>query len=405
MPGKQPQEAIRIRMYRVGLGDCFLVTLPGTAGPHHVLMDCGVHSKGDAKTIGKAVEDVAAQTGGKIDIVVATHAHQDHISGFGAFAARFRQFQVKEVWMPWTEDPSDSGAAALKRKQAAAVSRLTQHFAAAADPKFDAARAALVLLAGNQPALELLKGGFAGATVRYLEAGKQLQAPAGITGLAAQILGPPRDPAFLARMDPPAGQRYLALKNGRAREMSGLQPFPKKWRAGARGLIRLNPKDLNYLHEIASACNHGLAFALDQAINNTSVVALLTYRGKHLLFPGDAQYGNWQNWLQGDASKSLLADVDFYKVSHHGSLNATPKGALEGMAAGRLAAMVSTQSQPWPSIPYGNLMDALERQTGNKVVRSDSLPIAGAPKGPALTKLPQGFTQGAFWYDYTIPLG
>ena len=39
----------------------------------------------------------------KLAIVIATHAHQDHISGFDG--AKFGKFEIGEVWMPWTEDP------------------------------------------------------------------------------------------------------------------------------------------------------------------------------------------------------------------------------------------------------------------------------------------------------------
>ena len=35
---------VRIRMYRQGLGDCFLLTFYGDGGPHHILIDCGVLS-------------------------------------------------------------------------------------------------------------------------------------------------------------------------------------------------------------------------------------------------------------------------------------------------------------------------------------------------------------------------
>ena len=45
--------------------------------------------------------------------------------------------------------------------------------------------------------------------------------------------------------------------------------------------------------------------------------------------------------------------------------------------------------------------------TRNRVVRSDSLALADAPKapkGPELSELPKGFVQGEFWYDYLIKL-
>src|SRR5213076_1106827 len=115
-------------------------------------------------------------------------------------------------------------------------------------------------------------------------------------------------------------------------------------------------------NRLGATAAESLAFSLDQARNNTSIVALFTYRGQHLLFTGDAQYGNWQSWLQRPDAAAILGSVSFFKVGHHGSLNATPKDALEQMN-GQFAAMVSTQSVPWPSIPLAALMTRLGERT------------------------------------------
>src|SRR5262245_35069889 len=57
---------LRVRMYRVGFGDFFLLTVPSKAGPQHVLIDCGVTKgktgKGDIGTIKAAVADMAKET-------------------------------------------------------------------------------------------------------------------------------------------------------------------------------------------------------------------------------------------------------------------------------------------------------------------------------------------------------
>jgi hypothetical protein len=50
-------------------------------------------------------------------------------------------------------------------------------------------------------------------------------------------------------------------------------------------------------------------------------------------------------------------------------------------------------------------MKALAQQAKSKVVRSDSLHVKDdAPKGPAVARLPQNFTEGDFWYDYFMPV-
>jgi glyoxylase-like metal-dependent hydrolase (beta-lactamase superfamily II) len=72
-------------MYRIGFGDCFLLSLPAGGSLAHVLIDCGVHSRGDIGTMQQIVDDIAQQTDKRLALVVATHRHQDHISGFGRY--------------------------------------------------------------------------------------------------------------------------------------------------------------------------------------------------------------------------------------------------------------------------------------------------------------------------------
>lgn len=410
---------IRVRMYRVGFGDCFLVSLPlanAIGDTHaHILVDCGVHARGNLDKIEDAVDHIAATTNSKLAVVIATHSHQDHISGF---TSKFSSFKINEVWLPWCENLKDKQAAKLQKKHVALAEQLRDHFAAAPrsanlSPERQAALAAVVNLVANKTAMTLLRTGFGvNAFVRYLEAGGALKNPADIGGLSVKVLGPPRDQKFLAKMDPPAGQRYLRAAGNHVESVNDIAPFTGRWKLESKDAalkhLRLSRADTKTLQdELIEASLNGLAFALDQAKNNTSLVTLLTFRGQHLLFPGDAQYGNWKSWLDQDDAEAILSSVTFLKVAHHGSHNAMPKDALERMKSGNFAAMVSTQSVPWDSIPRIPLMDRLDEQTKNRMVRSDSLALKDrpkAPKGPALTKLPKGFVKGDFWYDYLIKL-
>lgn len=415
-----PADAISIRMYRVGFGDCFLVSLPaGGVERRHILVDCGVHARGDIGSIEQVVADIATVSNRKLAIVIATHAHQDHISGFDRFANEFTKFQIGEVWVPWTWDPSNAKAVKLQAKHAALAEALDAHFAAlgpggpqALDT--EAARDAVANLRGNARAIALLKSGLGvGAQVRFLKAGDSLAEPGGLTGLSVKVLGPPQSEEFLAQMDPPAGQHYLRLAAAGqgGGDRSRVEPFPAMWvaRASTDSVEPRLPKaDEQEINKATDSRAEDLAFALDQARNNESVVAFLTYRGQNMLFAGDAQYGNWQWWLDNEPRDQILPDVGFYKVAHHGSVNATPKDALENMVTGRFAAMVSTQSTPWPSIPRIPLMQRLGEKTSRKIVRSDWLPVKGAPvpakdSAPAEpVSLPNGFTKGPLWFDYVM---
>src|SRR5262249_10725013 len=166
-------------------------------------------------------------------------------------------------------------------------------------------------------------------------------------------------------------------RKGRAVSANRIEPFEKRWRVGAgvyRGL-----RDQKALMKMIDSST-ALAFALDQVLNNTRLVTLFSYRGKSLLFPGDAQYSNSQSWMNTHADEPVLAALDFCTTAHYGSHNATPKSAMEKMRKG-FAAMIPTQTRPWASIPFEKMLDRLEEKASG-VVRSDSIKVAGATNAP-----------------------
>jgi hypothetical protein len=392
-------------MYRVGFGDCFLVSFPTHGGPRHVLVDCGVHSRGDIKTMPSVVRNVEQECGGKLAIVIATHEHQDHISGFASCSDIFSRIEAGEVWLPWPLDPDDPDAAKLRRARLQIAQELWSSLAAAPD---SASKDVVLNMVGNQHALEVLRGGFAKSLQpRYLAAGEQLTAPGGISGLTVKIVGPPRDVEFLAKMEPPAKNHYLADVTSEAEAGLG-NIFQARWRLTPeqfrlRAIIDFSSAEEQQIRKRAQGAVGPLAAALDHIVNNTSLVALMSFRGQQLLFPGDAQWGNWYWSEQKEDLLKLLGGITFYKVAHHGSFNATPKDALEAMPEGKFVAMVSTQNKPWPSIPRMPLIEELQRRTGQKLVRSDAIDVKDAtPAAIPSGRLPPDFTVGDFWVDYTI---
>jgi hypothetical protein len=120
----KPNELI-VRMYRQGLGDCFLLALPAEASrTKYVLIDCGVHKRqtdGPAR-LAQVMDDLVAATGARIDVVVATHEHADHLSGFVQRGSPFLKnaLTIGEAWLAWTEKRGDRQADTLRRKRGAA---------------------------------------------------------------------------------------------------------------------------------------------------------------------------------------------------------------------------------------------------------------------------------------------
>jgi beta-lactamase superfamily II metal-dependent hydrolase len=97
---------IRVRMYRVGFGDFFLLTVPGRNGPAHILIDCGVHAA-NIGSIDDCVKDMMKETGNHLALVILTHYHADHMSGFASNYDDFAEFDVGAVWITNRLDPSN----------------------------------------------------------------------------------------------------------------------------------------------------------------------------------------------------------------------------------------------------------------------------------------------------------
>jgi len=150
--------------------------------------------------------------------------------------------------------------------------------------------------------------------------------------------------------------------------------------------------DHDWLHAAAD-----LALQLDSMTNNTSL-ALAIERisdGRVLLFPADAQEGNWLSWhapgmkwtfregatLKEKTADQLLAETVFYKVGHHSSHNATAKAkGLEMMRreteltafipVDRAVALGRNPKDSW-QMPARPLYLRLLQKCQGRVVRSD----------------------------------
>lgn len=85
--------------------------------------------------------------------------------------------------------------------------------------------------------------------------------------------------------------------------------------------------------------------------------------------------------------------MTFFKVAHHGSLNATPRSVVASMPAKAFAAMIPTSSRPFKSIPLVSLLDALQDRA-TACIRSDDV----------TQNLAGNFQRGEFWIDCLLPV-
>jgi hypothetical protein len=426
---------LKIRMYRVGFGDFFLITVPTKQhGDRYIVIDCGVFKgttgKGDIGSIEEAVEDLYETTGGDLALVIMTHRHADHIAGFSRAAERFRDFKCSMVWMPYWEQFNDAKDSPhnLQFQIEQVAMQLSLQFRGRTDEKaqqaldllwdatgtdFSAAPKGTKKLSGNALALDLLKNhlGDNGKNVRYYAAGDEAELPPELKGLTAEILGPPpKDSQIfmkLTDLKKGVGQYLDSTSSDENGEPQALPPFRQQWIADiGKDYPKKDAKgfDINY-QEIRDMVDSGqpdmlaaAAAKIDTFLNNQSLVILFKFGGKNLLFVGDAQAGNWEHWLYridepikdptkaGDLtemSQEILQTVDFYKVGHHGSTNATPIQAVEALAKDHspngFVSMCSTQIGVYGNpvketeVPRTPLMEALANE--GVLVRSDSFPI------------------------------
>lgn len=405
--------SIRARLYNVGFGDCILLFIPYPEGDRTILVDCGAHMSGGAHPLPEVAADlVAAVTRDgrpRIDIVIMSHRHYDHISGFDQRI--WDTVEVGEVWMPWTEERGAPAADALRRSQQRVAAMLHARFGASADT-------ALGWLAinsfSNRNAEETLLSGFAGEPEhRYLpalERGERTFATPLLPGVTIHALGPSHDPEVIRDLDPPSGKYFpapegnadpalAATEAGASTSGGATRLFSDRFRLEAPEMASAFPglaadADTAALKARAEADFLSTAAALEDAINGTSLVVALEFGGAVVLLAGDAEWGTWSEVLADPEWSDLLRRTRLYKVSHHGSYNGTPRPFVDDFLPRDATSIMSFKPvKRWPSIPRATLVDALE-SAERTLLRTDAMPEPSA----AVTR------NGDLWLEVAIPL-
>ena len=400
---------IRIRSYNVGFGDCFLLTFSyERAKPRNVLIDFGStkgSTTGPRGGMLEIAERIREDCGGKLQMLVATHRHADHISGFeGRSGKVIASLEPDLVVQPWTEDPDidpEASAPAGADGKAARGARAMAYRLSAMQAMAEAAL-------GEIPRLEESSGvpktvtdqlRFLGETniknaeaVRnlmsmgkrcvYASFGTRLQIASLLPGIRIDLLGPPtlEQSSAISREAKTSDEywqlaaRELGLEDGGEEvELFPGAPTARRIPQEARWVI---PRiDQMHAEEMLA-----IVRTLDGVLNNTSLILLFEIGDRLFVFPGDAQLENWSYALheRDDAAaiRKRLADACFYKVGHHGSLNATPKSLWKEFkhrdakpGPDRLTTMVSTAAGKHGSpsrgteVPRKVLIEELEKMS------------------------------------------
>jgi beta-lactamase superfamily II metal-dependent hydrolase len=397
-----------IRVYDVGLGDCIYVRIPGESGDNndafHMLIDCGTWSS--EKLLDVALKQLASELptaadGEKkrLDLVVVTHEHKDHIAGFDP--ALWQGFTVGNVWMNCAMNPKHPQAG--KTRKVRKVAEKAMAGLASLGPALSPRLAELVSVfeIGNAGAMKTLRHALLNGDNEptYVHAGQthedfgiELHPKAKIHVLAPEL---DFDRFYLGEVAQTTlkgviGTAAFATDDGVETEEGGedetaspppMEPVPEPKNIGAAAFRALR----------ARMQSSALAFAeLDGKLkNNSSVVLLIEWKDKRFLFVGDAEWhgafkkkkmnGSW-NVMWNERKELLGKSIDFLKIGHHGSENATPwdMGSGEDTEEAKILeailplpqagskptarAVVSTERGKYRTIPRGQLMKEIARR-------------------------------------------
>lgn len=385
-----PPNSVRVRAYNVRFGDCILISFNKAGTDRHILIDFGnapggVRSQGGLNDVFNPVaRDLANVTGKRIDLLVMTHEHLDHMEGFLSERAIFDKIQVGEVWMSVMSSPDyyNRFPQAEPEKRA----RLALYATALRwdrEGRFDRLPDSIqsliannVLAVANKERIDYIRSLVPKKRLKYLSRrSKAISVPSLGSGVKLEVLAPEEDASVYYGA---GGHRFWLDATARfggsldSRNRRATAKIPK-------APSHIAPDEFELLRDEIADLDLTDLLAIDKAANNTSLVLRLTVNGKVLLFPGDAEGESWAIMKK----KRLLAPVDLIKLAHHGSINGMPFQGTEDVMADVLkpgkktVALVCTCRDVYgntseTAIPHHLLMDRLEQKCKKVHITEDA---------------------------------
>ena len=326
---------LSVRAYNVGFGDCILISWDEDDGVHHAWVDFGTHHSDDRTVYAGVFDDIRARTAGKVDLILISHRHLDHLEGFYYLRDRLpTDFSIGRVWHAHVTPAVDNQ---FKIAADALMQVLPRELQAAPGPIGDVYRNNLAL--STKDRMDTIAALFPTTSVFQVHRQMDLTAsgakPTSWTRMEVDVLAPEQDSAlYLKPIDTSLGARQ-ALDDHFAKFVRGAEPV----RAAAMDAVPRNvdatdgdgPPDFLRLADFARLRRQlrsgglDLLAAVNKSRNNTSIVSRWRWEGVTLLLTGDAELESWAVIRgNGESFQSTML-----KVGHHGSIDASPAWGFE----------------------------------------------------------------------------
>ncbi len=296
----QMSDFVRIRIYNVGLGDCILVSVPGVKREKHILIDFG-STRGKNKEYLERVKDHIIETVNSDPLaIVLTHGHLDHFKGLYHFIDEFDKITSVFLTTKYLRTPETRRLGTREGPVLRALDERLERLKVLVDQgnlDDESMKLASERLTTDEMIDRLCKR--LGSRVRYLDRESRVVLAKFLAGTMAKahILSPE-----------PSEESYLRFAFGKPLENKGI--------GGGLILKKIRDKIANR----SETSFRELLMREREYDNATSLVILLNWRGKRVLFAGDAQESSWKTMYDN----GLLEPIDVLKVAHHASHNGTP---------------------------------------------------------------------------------